>query len=70
MAHIVTPSSTVRSADAIGLNHQDDELQAVDDGDVIVKNKMVIRKYEPCIAVHCLLRFGMLQESLVSATLY
>lgn len=65
MAHIVTPSSTVRSADAIGLNHQDDELEAVDDGDVIVKNKMVIRKYEPRFAVHRLLHFGMLQKSLI-----
>lgn len=70
MAQIITPSSSFRSEDATGLNPQDDDLAAADNGDVIVKNKMVIRKYEPCVAVQRLLRFGMPQKSLIEAPLY
>lgn len=47
MAELITPTSSFRSAGAIDLGPQDDDLAAVEDGDVIAKNRLVIRKYDP-----------------------
>lgn len=69
MAHLITPSPSLRSANMIDLPAGDDNLGAVHDDDVIAKNRMVIRKLESSlIAVSHLLSFGIFESSLLWAS--
>lgn len=48
MAHLLTPSHSFPSSDAIGVSNGHENLTAVDDGGIIAaKNRLVIRKHEP-----------------------
>ncbi|KAI7787516.1 hypothetical protein LA080_015737 [Diaporthe eres] len=46
MAHLITPSPSLRSANTINLTAGDDDLRAVHDDDVIAKNRMLILELE------------------------
>jgi hypothetical protein len=43
---LTTPTSSPCSTDAIDLKPQDDDTAAAGDGDVIAKNRLVIRKHK------------------------
>lgn len=47
MARLLTPSPSFASPDAIKVGKQDETSAAMDDGDIIAKNRLVIRKHEP-----------------------
>lgn len=66
MAHLITPSPSLRSANTINLTAGDDDLRAVHDDDVIAKNRMLIRKHESShITISHLLRFKIFHSLLL-----
>lgn len=69
MAHLITPSPSSRSSEAIDPTADGDDLRAVHDDDVIAKNRILIRKHESShITVSQLLCFETFRSLLLWAS--